>query len=203
MANLIAEMHAKAQAEYRAKHRLSYTPYSKVNHEFSNRAHALAQATVYPLIFGEQNELRFVPLPEDQVRVIDGDMGIDRNVEVQVQGLHDAFSVLVQERFRHPKYAPYCDVTITEWNNNSNQRGELYKIRAEMFLYGYYDELANRFIETIAFSTLALKVHLARGLLASSTGVNPRTNQTFFCFKFDDLEKYNAVVHRKKWTVAA
>lgn len=177
---------------------VGYTPYSKSNQSFSDSAHALAQTDAYPLIFGD-SQLSFEPLPPEQARTLDADMGTDRHVRVHVHGLRAPYSVLVQERFRRPKFADFQDITITEWNHNSGQQGELYKIKAEMFLYGYYDETANQFIEVIAFAVLPLKVKIAQGLIPYTQDTNPRSNQTFLCFKFDDLDNQHISVFRKKW----
>jgi len=177
---------------------ISRTPYSQENQDFSNKGHLCAQRTLYPLIF-PNSQLQFVPLPEDQVRILDGDMGTDRHVLVKVQTLREAFSVLVQERFRQTRFADFQDVTITEWNHNSNKPGELYKIKAEMFLYGYYDPLKDKFIDAIAFSVFNLKVKLSQGIIGHVSGVNPRSNQSFLGFQFKDLEKQHIAV----WRMAA
>ena len=178
---------------------VGYTPYSQKLQAFSDKGHACAQASIYPLIF-PNSQLQFIPLPEDQAMTIDADMGMDRRVLVKVQSLRESFQVMVQERFRKPEWARYQDITVTEWNNNSNQPGELYKIKAEMFLYAYYDETANRFLEAIAFSVLNLKIALAQGTIPYTTpNPNSRSNQTFLCFKFDDLEKQHIAVFRKRW----
>ncbi len=177
---------------------IGYTPYSQRLQAFSNKGHLCAQTAIYPLIF-PNSQLQFVPLPEEQARTLDADMGTDRHMLVKVQTLREAFSVLVQERFREIKWATCRDITVTEWNRNSNLPGELYKIKAEMFLYAYYDEVNDKFIEAIAFSVLNLKIKIAQGLIKHTSGLNTRSNQTFLKFKFDDLEKQHISVFRKQW----
>lgn len=177
---------------------VGYTPYSQANRAFSDKGHLCAQAAIYPLIF-PNSSLQFVPLPEEQVRTLDADMGTDRHVLVKVHSLREAFSVLVQERFRRARFADFQDVTITEWNHNSNLPAELYKIKAEMFLYAYYDEMSDSFLEAIALSMLALKVKIAQGSIAHDPELNTRSNQTFLGFKFDELESHHITVFRKKW----
>ena len=174
---------------------ITRTPYSKDNQEFSDKAHLCAQRTLYPSIF-PNSELQFVPLPEDQVRTLDADMSTDRHVLVKVQGLRKPFSVLVQERFRQVRFADFQDVTITEWNHSSDQPGELYKIKAEMFLYGYYSPIRDEFVDAIAFSVLNLKVKLSQGIISHCTAINPRSNQSFLGFDFKDLEKHHVTVWR-------
>jgi hypothetical protein len=180
---------------------IGYTPYSLTNREFSERAHQCARANIYPEIFGVKNTLTFEDLPEDQAMTLDGDMGIDRHVRVHVQGLHAPFSVLVQERFRRPQFARFQDVTVTEWNHNSNLPGELYKIKAEMFLYGYHNPSTDSFLEAIAFSVFLLKIKIAQGTIQYTSSPNHRTNQTFLGFKFDDLK--DCTTFRKRWNIPA
>lgn len=180
---------------------IGYTPYSQDLQAFSNKGHLCAQKTIYPLIF-PHSILEFIPLPQEQAMTLDADMGTDRHVLVKVHGLKSSYPVLVQERFRRLRYADFQDITITEWNHNSNQPGELYKIKAEMFLYGYYDEAKDRFLEAIAFSVLNLKVKIAQGVIDHTPGTNPRSNQTFLGFKFDDLEKHHIAVFRKRWEMS-
>lgn len=178
---------------------VGFTPYSLQNQAFSDKGHLCAQEAIYPLIF-PNSQLEFIPLPEEQARTLDADMGMDRRVLVKVHGLRESFQVMVQERFRDPKWASKQDITVTEWNNNSNQPGELYKIKAEMFLYAYYDETTNRFIEAIAFSVLNLKIKLAqKSIKYTVPSPNGRSNQTFLCFRFDDLEQQHIAVFRKRW----
>jgi hypothetical protein len=177
---------------------IGYTPYSQQNQDFSDKGHLCAQTSIYPLIF-PNSQLQFVPLPEEQTRTLDADMGTDRHVLVKVHSLREAFSVLVQERFRKPRYADFQDITITEWNHNSNLPAELYKIKAEMFLYAYYDDANDKFLEAIAISMLALKVKIAQGLINHDPAPNWRTNQTFLGFKFRDLEAQHISIFRKKW----
>src|SRR5260221_14162635 len=98
---------------------IGYTPYSQRLQAFSNKGHLCARKTIYPLIF-PNSQLQFIPLPEEQARTLDADMGVDRHFLVKVQSLREAFSVLVQERFRDKRWFDKRDITITEWNNNSD-----------------------------------------------------------------------------------
>jgi hypothetical protein len=182
---------------------ISPTPYSHNNRKYTELAHLCAQKEIYPLIFGEESSLLFLPLAPSQVRALDGNMAIDRQVKVRSEGLHESLPILVQERFRRPKYASLRDVTITEWNHSSNQRGELYKIRAELFLYGYYDDITDRFLEVIALDLFQLKWKIAKKDIPYTSEVNPRSNQTFYCFKFDDLHKHHITIFHEQWNHAA
>ncbi len=167
------------------------TPFSQGNQDFSNRAHAAARSLVYPKIFDCDGSL----LSFDDASVsaggekaiLDGQMAIDRLVKVTVNGLREPIEHTVQERFRKPRYAPFRDITITEWNHASGEKSELYKLKCGMFLYGYYDDQQGKFGEVIAVDTAALLVAMSSRKLKYTVEENPRTMQTFVCLKFDHL----------------
>ena len=131
--------------------------------------------------------------------ILDGQMAVDRIVHVTVSGLRDTIDHVVQERFRRPQYARYRDITITEWNHASNQKSELYKLKAGIFLYGYYDEDRGTFGEVIAVNTSALLHAITTGRMKLPVEENRRTKQTFVCLKFDALHAAGVVMwHSKK-----
>lgn len=180
---------------------VGYTPYSLKNQAFSNQAHLLAQDAIYPTALKVPKEsLCFMDLPEEQARDMDYNDAIDKHVGVAVCGLHAPLIFPSQERFRKKDHAPYRDATVTEWNHNSNKPGELYKIKADIFVYGYYDNATNAFLEAIVFSVFLLKLKLARGQIAYDTGLNTRSNQTYFGFEFDELKKHGVVLFHKDWS---
>lgn len=178
---------------------VGYTPYSSQNQTFSNQAHAQAREDIYPLIFNRpKDQLRYPQLDDAQKR--DYDMGIDRTIGVEVAGLHAPIHFSVQERFRRPRYAECRDVTFTVVNHNSGLLSELHKIEAAMMLYGYFDLERHQFIEAICLRVPIFKEYLVQGTLPFETGLNHRSNQTFYGFKFDDLLKLpGAVKFHKKW----
>jgi hypothetical protein len=181
---------------------MGWTPYSSANQEFSNKAHQQARIEIYPLLFDvPADRLAYVELPNAQDR--DFNQGIDKTIQITVPDLHGSLGFSVQERFRRPSYASFQDMTITEYNLNSGMLGELYKIEADLMLYGYYNPLTSGFIEAIACWVPALKANIARQNTQQQLGHNYRSNQDFLCFKFDELEKLSGVVaFRKMWAVA-
>jgi hypothetical protein len=180
---------------------VSKTPYSAENQQFSDAAHLSAQKLLYPAIFGvECEQLTFETLSvggDDKGALLDGSMGIDRIVRVKVPNLREYLSFTVQERFRKPCYARYRDITVTEWNHNSNLPSELYKLNAEIFLYGYYESTRHEFIEAIAINTTTFKEQIIGGKVPYRVERNPRSNQTFYCFRFDDLIQLGTTIF---WT---
>lgn len=170
---------------------MTYTPYSAANQSLSDAGHKAAQRLLYPRLFGvDASELAFESTTlnlGDRERILDGEMGIDRIVRVSVAHLRHPLGFTIQERFRQPKYASWRDITITEWNHNSNKPSELYKINAGLFLYGYHDPWSDDFIEAVAIDTTALLVAISKHDVRWTQGTNRRSNQSFFCFRFDDL----------------
>jgi hypothetical protein len=180
-----------------------YTPHSQDNQDFSNQGHMRARIDIYPLLFSVPGDrISYIELANAKER--DYDQGIDKTVRVSVPGLRGKLGFTVQERFRRPKYASNRDITITEFNRNSGMLSELYKIEADLILYGYYNPDTDAFIESIACWVPLLKANIARGTLSRKTELNRRSNQDFLCFKFDELERLPGIVaFHKNWRLAA
>lgn len=180
------------------------TPYSIDNQAFSDRAHCLAREAIYPSLFdAAADALTFddvTGVEAERNKVLDGEMAVDKIVNVTVHGLGAPLIFTVQERFRRPDAARFRDITITEWNNNSNKPSELYKIRAWLFLYGYYDADCNHFVgETVVVNVPALWLRLATNQIEYASGRNPRSNQRFITVSFDALREYGLVEWRQIW----
>lgn len=178
---------------------MAKTIYQPENAEFSDKAHIAARTKLYPYIFNKHhNQLLFENISSDtspKGRILDGEMGVDRLLKVTVPDLRNPLVFTVQERFRRPSYAKFKDITITEWNNASNQPSELYKINAGIFLYGYYDINTNAFIDAIAINTTDLLIMLAKQQIEFSSNSNQK-QQNFLTFKFDDLYKADLVLYQ-------
>lgn len=123
---------------------MAFTPYSPQNAAFTAEVHAIVASTLYHRIFSVPPE-RVVVEPtlladSERGAVLDGELAIDCTVKVfsPDENLRDGLIFTIQERYRHPAYARFRDITITEWNTRSNKPSELYKIAADYFVYGYY-----------------------------------------------------------------
>lgn len=178
-----------------------YTPYSPQNQSFSDAAHEAAQSRVYPALLDCDHSLLSFDSSSvgdgGEKAILDGQMAVDRIVSVTVSGLRGPIEHMIQERFRRPEYARFRDITITEWNHASNQKSELYKLKAGVFLYGYFNANDESFGEVIAVNTSALLMAIGSGGVRYTTGTNPRSNQSFLCIKFDALHEAGAVIwHR-------
>lgn len=180
------------------------TPFSNVNQTFSDAAHEKARAEIYPRLFDLPiDRLSFddvTGLAIERNKVLDGEMAVDKIVNVTVHGLKAPIVFTVQERFRRADKAKYQDITITEWNCNSNLPSELYKIKAGLFLYGYYDDTRDRFTgTTVVISVPSLLLRMASHSFDWEVRINPRSNQRFITIPFTALEEYGTVEMRIVW----
>jgi hypothetical protein len=175
-----------------------YTPYSYRNQGFTDAAHDAAQSLVYPTIFDCDKSLLSFETSSvadgGEKAILDGQMAVDRIVSVTVSGLKGPIEHMVQERFRRPDYARFRDITITEWNHASNQKSELYKLKAGIFLYGYFDNKSGLFGEVIAANTAAVLMAISNETLRYTRETNPRTKQSFICVTFDALQDAGVVL---------
>lgn len=167
------------------------TPYEQENQRFSDNAHQSARKFIYPEIFN----VPFECLKFDDTRIgggyknglLDGEMGIDKILKISITNLHEPIKFTIQERFRRMEWASKRDLTITEYNNLTNQPSELYKLHANLFLYGYYDDINDIFGEVIAVNVFDfLKLLLDDKIKYEK--IRNKKYQDFLAFKFDDLE---------------
>ena len=194
------------------------TPYSENNQLFSDEAHLAAQNSIYPILFNVPRKLlRFTTTSlsvGEKEKILDGEMAIDRLVSVKNQWFKAEIEFTIQERFRKPEFLKYQDVTITEWNQETNVKSELFKLNAGIFLYGYFDRESKNFLDWIAFDTAHLLYRLVIKKPNIKTwrqakkdkdknciirGYNPRSHQSFLNFKFEHLEKAGLILKRKSF----
>jgi hypothetical protein len=154
---------------------------------------------LYPLIFDcpfENLEFKDTLLgTSERNNILDGEMAIDRVIDVTVKSLKCPLTFTIQERFRRPKYYKWQDVTITEWNNRSGLPSELYKITSGLFVYGYYDEIANKFLDAIVVPVPDLLLSIALEELNYTKSTNKK-EQDFICITFRDLESRGLISFR-------
>lgn len=183
-----------------------HTPYSSNNAKFSDAAHEAARTLIYPYVFSAatNSNIEAVEYVSTQVNmggkaaILDGEMAVDRIVQVQSRNFQKPIEFTVQERFRKPQYAGFQDMTITEWNHSSNQPSELYKIRSGLFVYGYYDPDNKNFIDWIVADTTMILFMLTNKSISYSLNTNQRSNQTFICLSFNAMRQAGVVVCEKR-----
>lgn len=174
------------------------TRYDPQNAAHSDAAHVVAQRILYPRLFGcsaERLVFETDTLLADGQRgeVLDGEMAIDYIVRVPSKYTRLPIPYTVQERFRRPHYSRYRDITLTEWNGATNLPSELYKLRANIFLYGYFDPSSKAFLEAVAVSVPHLQLALTRDLIRPSKRTNEK-QQTFLTVTFDQLRDAHALI---------
>lgn len=164
------------------------TTFSAQRMEFTKRAHLAAEGQFYAAMFPG------LPIAfEDTVGTVrDLDYAIDCQLAVTVAGLRAPLRIAVQERWREPDAMRFGDITVTEWNAASAQPSELHKLGAHMFVYGFYDEQADRVLLGVAVDVLAVLRALALGQLTYRR--QSRLDQTFLGFGIRDLRKLGATV---------
>ncbi|HUT43318.1 MAG TPA: hypothetical protein VMW95_03185, partial [Desulfobacterales bacterium] len=121
------------------------TPYSLKNRAFTDNIHMIAREKIYPYLFGVQPEEIEYCYPAE-LEYLDLNFAIDKILKVKRrQGRTKyKFTYTIQERFRPPEcYEKYKDITITLENTITGQPSELYKIAAQVFVYGYVDNEEN------------------------------------------------------------
>jgi hypothetical protein len=167
--------------------------------QFSDRAHAAAQRLIYPQALGvEWHQLQFETArfgTSERNSILDGELAVDRIVTVTVEDLQAPLKQVVQERFREPEYARWKDLTITEWNWASGEPGELHKMAAGLFLYGYFDECNGTFLDAIMINVPALLLAIGQGNVKYERWKNPK-QQSFLAFRFDALHEAGLVCYR-------
>lgn len=172
---------------------MTKTLYETQNGNFTNAAHLAARRLIYPALFNAPYEsLTFVDTQfgagDERGRVLDGQCGVDRIIEVSAGGLRGALTFTVQERFRRSHYlADYGNrITVTEWNGASGQPGELYKVIADFLVFAFFDEEAEEFQNVSVVDLSILKWMLAWGLIEFSRASNTK-GQDYLEFFLDDL----------------
>lgn len=172
------------------------TLYEPSKGKFSEQAHLLARALIYPSIFGvdasrieyDGDTLVGASARGDQ---LDGEMGIDRVIRVSPSWSRQGIPITVQERFRDHRFFSYRDITITEWNHASSTPSELYKLQANLFVYGYVrtqDGCPISFSEVWAIDVLLLLSALASERIRIPKLEKNNKQQTFVTVPFGEIE---------------
>ena len=162
------------------------TPFSQKNFDFSKAAHMVARETIYPEIFGlERERLGYKDVTSD---ILDFDFGIDRLVGIKDDYNYGRwYKLTVQERFRRISESGYTDITITSYNRNTGKSSELYKLNANLFLYGFYDDINKCIPKYTCFHCSTVDIAVIKHKIPYKPGYNPRSNQDFITIEHDDL----------------
>lgn len=178
------------------------TPFSPENKAFSDAAHAAAQREVYPFLFGcNKEDLTFDDMTDwskDTNAMLDGKENIDKLVRVTSPNFRAPITLTAQERFRKSAW-DFSDVTFTEWNEASNTPSELYKMKAQLFVYGNYNSASATMGKCVVIDVAGALVGLLRGDVRFERNTNNRSGQPFLCLSLSDLRNIGCI----RWEKAA
>ncbi len=170
--------------------------------EHSDIAHIAAQKLIYPYVFGEDNLIRFEDTTLDSQdidtrnKILDGELGIDRIIHVSPTrcsvDLNKPMIVTVQERFRDKSYSDHKDITVTEWNHETNLPSEIHKLAAQLFVYGYFDYDNGDFVDSICVNVPSLILATAKNQIIWKRQGNDK-RQTFLTATFSQLHTARVV----------
>lgn len=169
---------------------MTRTEYEQDQADFTQRAHKTARACIYPQLFGTE-DIRFSNVAlhsSPAARVLDTKLGIDVVAWPKLnERLSDRIPYYIQERFRRPKYERWADITITEYNHASDTPSELYKLGADLLLYGLYDEETELFKSAFAVDVLRAKVLIGANEMPFQVQRNKK-EQSFIGVRVKDLQ---------------
>jgi len=172
------------------------TPFDDNNKDFTDKAHAAARTQVYPHLFasgGVEIEIENVSVDDsDAHEILDQRLGVDVIIRATPPVFEQSIPIYVQERFRRPEYRHHQDITITKFNNKSDEVSEISKIAAQVFIYGYYEPALDEIQEAICVNTTVLLRQIIDGGLANGERQNPK-EQDFITISFDELQEAGAV----------
>ena len=180
---------------------MSRTEFTKANSDFSDLAHLVARQCVYPMFFKTANiEYQNTTLSESLSNgKRDAEQAIDRicHVAINDKWLDRSLKFTIQERFRRMRFQEFKDITLTVWNHASGLPSELYKIEADYFVYGYYDDIDKVLHDVVIVDVPELKRKIALGALTYEKGMNKK-NQSFISIPFDSLYQAGLIVWHLK-----
>lgn len=169
---------------------MAATPLNEKYYIDSKIAHKSAIEKIYPKIWPNS---KVTPIHQDGNDADKVDK-IDVIVTIENPGHSYPFKTTIQERWRSPGYSNFRDITITAVNTNSGKPAEFYEGRFEYMLYGYYDQINDKFGEVVFVNFPRLRQMFSSGLIVKGDGNNGgEKNQDFFTFRFDELIKFGCV----------
>jgi hypothetical protein len=161
---------------------------------------------IIPPALGVQREdVKYPVIANLFSKYLDKELGTDATCMVKYCTLDDCIKQferelwikwLIQYRFRDVyKWQDSQDLTVTLFNLASGELGELSKLVANLFVYGYCDFETMRLLEVIVVNCNKLRdCILDRSLRPKKIPTNKRSNQPLLPFDFDDLKRLNLVL---------
>jgi hypothetical protein len=170
------------------------TRYDADRQASSDVAHLAARRDIYPRLFGVPAEcLQYAAhsgWATERDRWLDAELAIDTTVGITITGLRRPLPFYIQERFRGPASMHFADATVTEWSNATGQPNELYKGAADYFVYGYYDNRNDRFLDWVAVNWPSVKRAVVGGKLALHRCPDNDKHQSVMGMFLNDLARF-------------
>lgn len=168
------------------------TSFSQGNFNFSHAAHMAARDQFYSKMWPTS----VFTFTDTTKAAADLDYAVDCIADVNLPDSNARAPVkfFIQERWRRPGNVHYKDITITEWNTRTNQPSELYKLGAQLFVYGYYDQANDRVIDAVAIDVCKLQFANIAGNLDYIRQKRGTGDQTFITVKLDHLDQIGATL---------
>jgi hypothetical protein len=167
--------------------------FDKHHYEFSDYASRVAERTIYSDFVNREHpdNLGFGLIDRGGTRD-DFDLGIDRILEVRCPDRIVEYTV--QERFRRHPYARYRQLTATQVNLESDQKGDFEKLEADLYVYGYLDTDLS-WIEAIVVDAKRLKRMHDDGIIPpSDRKLYKRKSQVIIAWDFDLLDQAGCIL---------
>jgi hypothetical protein len=179
---------------------MGQTPFLPEQKVYSDQINDRYKDLIYPPAYGLKGIDAIYDedaIPEEIRTYLDTEQGIDFSFWLKFPNFKHPMKFTSQYRYRDAtNYQRYQDLTITLLNNASGKPGELSKLLALLFVYGYYDYLVNRLVEVIVTDCQRMRNCILDGSLKPKEWIpeNTRSDQPFLCFDFDELKRLDLVL---------
>jgi hypothetical protein len=173
------------------------TAFSQRNSAFSAAVHAEARQAIYTALWpgATWTVLHQSGTPLDLLCAVDECVRVCPSPSLGLS-LRAPIEFTIQFRYRREDagYRDRRDVTITEWNLDSGEPSELHKLYAHYFVYGWFDERAQRITAVQVVNVPRMMSALVKGDLGNaSPWRRPGGDQSFRAFKISDLAAAGAL----------
>ena len=178
---------------------MAQTPFSSEQKRISDKVNHENRHLIYPYIDPLVKHIRYDydSIDDDIKKYLDSELGIDYSFWVSFPGFPDFMRFFAQYRYRDATQWQSCqDLTITLRNNASDLPGELSKLLAQLFVYGYYAKPTYRLVEVIVANCQKMRNGILTGTLPfkRSGEFNPRSKQPFIAVDFKNLYAQDMVL---------
>lgn len=179
---------------------MARTKFSPKRLEISNTVHREYRDYIYPYIYlgVKKEDISYddeEDISEEVRKYHDYQEARDCTLWIKHPNWQHDMKYTSQYRFREAeRYQRNQDVSISISNNASGHPGELSKLLAALFVYGYYIEATLRLIEVVVVDCLRMRNGILDGTIKYEVKPNYWTKQTVIYVKFDELKKHGCIL---------